>query len=311
MSTRSVDLLEDASGDAAHPDRLRQRVAADGAALLRGILPVDAVQAVADDLIAVLRSSGWLSRTDGLRPQVAAVSAYDRDWWPTYQKAWSLESLHRLVHHPALWSTIEALFGEPIFNHPAKVLRIAFPEGTGGKPTEAHQDYSLLHATPDLLTCWIPLAPCSQERGGLQILRGSQNGGLRPSAGQEGRNAIFIDGDFDDPGWATADYEVGDVLLFHALTVHAALPNESGELRLSLDTRYQSVKDKVRPGVLGVHGSPPLPGWDVITQGWSTTKWVEIPDDVVREVNPFGTMPLAEQMQRLVIPPSRFVTVSA
>ena len=39
--------------------------------------------------------------------------------------------------------------------------------------------------------------------------------------------------------WASAAYHPGDVLLFHCLTPHAALPNTGTALRLSGDFRWQ------------------------------------------------------------------------
>jgi ectoine hydroxylase-related dioxygenase (phytanoyl-CoA dioxygenase family) len=37
----------------------------------------------------------------------------------------------------------------------------------------------------------------------------------------------------------TADYRMGDVLIFSIKTVHASLDNGSDRIRLSSDTRYQ------------------------------------------------------------------------
>jgi hypothetical protein len=53
----------------------------------------------------------------------------------------------------------------------------------------------------------------------------------------------------DEPGWATTDYRPGDVLLFHCLTSHAALPNHADRLRLSTDLRWQSA-DQPAPAEL-------------------------------------------------------------
>jgi hypothetical protein len=41
------------------------------------------------------------------------------------------------------------------------------------------------------------------------------------------------------PPWLTTDYHPGDVLIFHNLTLHWALPNTSDRVRLSIDTRAQ------------------------------------------------------------------------
>ena len=39
--------------------------------------------------------------------------------------------------------------------------------------------------------------------------------------------------------WLTADYRMGDVVLFNVYTVHGGTDNHSDRIRLSTDTRYQ------------------------------------------------------------------------
>ncbi len=39
--------------------------------------------------------------------------------------------------------------------------------------------------------------------------------------------------------WLTADYHPGDLLMFHNLMVYWAIPNHSGRIRLSIDSRCQ------------------------------------------------------------------------
>ena len=41
------------------------------------------------------------------------------------------------------------------------------------------------------------------------------------------------------PAPGDSDYQPGDVLIFHNLTLHWALPNTSDRIRLSIDTRAQ------------------------------------------------------------------------
>ena len=53
----------------------------------------------------------------------------------------------------------------------------------------------------------------------------------------------------DERGWATTDYRAGDVLVFHCLTSHAALPNLDTSLRLSGDFRWQR-PDQTAPAQL-------------------------------------------------------------
>jgi ectoine hydroxylase-related dioxygenase (phytanoyl-CoA dioxygenase family) len=84
-----------------------------------------------------------------------------------------------------------------------------------------------------MLTTWVPLMPIPVRLGGLAVLPGSHLGTPPPP------RVLRPERDAAD-GWATADYAVGDVLLFHCLTSHAALPNRAGRLRVSQDCRWQS-----------------------------------------------------------------------
>ena len=80
-----------------------------------------------------------------------------------------------------------------------------------------------------MLTTWIPLAEGPAALGGLAVRPGGhldRPRRPRPLAGTE-------------PGWATTDYRPGDVIIFHCLTPHAALPNTVHQLRLSADFRWQ------------------------------------------------------------------------
>jgi ectoine hydroxylase-related dioxygenase (phytanoyl-CoA dioxygenase family) len=80
-----------------------------------------------------------------------------------------------------------------------------------------------------MLTTWMPLTDIPIALGGLAVRPGGHRHGPqrpRPLAGTE-------------RGWATTDYRAGDVIIFHCLTPHAALPNLTDRLRLSADFRWQ------------------------------------------------------------------------
>jgi hypothetical protein len=118
-----------------------------------------------------------------------------------------------------------------------------------------------------------------------------------------GVKAVGVEG--DEPGWVTADYRAGDVLLFHSLTVHAGKQNHADALRLSADFRYQSVHEPVVPASLGPHYHPRIPGWDELTDGWSATWSVGHPDAV-------RTTDFHDMMdEALVPPPPRLIEVAS
>jgi ectoine hydroxylase-related dioxygenase (phytanoyl-CoA dioxygenase family) len=101
-----------------------------------------------------------------------------------------------------------------------------------------HQDFAVA-GVQDMLTTWLPLMDIPPQLGGLAVLPGSHLGPpLRPKLLRA-----------DERGWATTDYRPGDVLLFHCLTSHAALPNHTDQLRISADFRWQAA-DQPAPAEL-------------------------------------------------------------
>jgi ectoine hydroxylase-related dioxygenase (phytanoyl-CoA dioxygenase family) len=80
-----------------------------------------------------------------------------------------------------------------------------------------------------MLTTWLPLAEVPATLGGLAVRPGGHRDRPRqprPLTGTE-------------RGWSTTGYSPGDVIIFHCLTPHAALPNTGHQLRLSADFRWQ------------------------------------------------------------------------
>ncbi len=70
--------------------------------------------------------------------------------------------------------------------------------------------------------------------------------------------------------WVSSTFALGDVLLFHSMTVHKGLPNRSNRLRMSIDGRYQRRCDPVAPDSLEPHGK--LVTWEELYSGWPDTE---------------------------------------
>jgi hypothetical protein len=58
----------------------------------------------------------------------------------------------------------------------------------------------------------------------------------------------------------------GDVLVFHSLTVHKGIPNRSDRLRMSIDCRFQRVRDPFNPDNANPDGQPL--SWEQVYGGW-------------------------------------------
>jgi hypothetical protein len=290
-----MDELRDSMPVATDAAVLRERIAGEGYVFFRGLLDADEVRMVGHQVAASLHARGLLARRSSCtypRPRSRPLGIQDQSYWDLYRAAQAIEAVHRLPHDPRLQGLMHLILGEDVFVHPSCIMRMVWPAAYGGpRNPNVHRDFPNWRI-PDMFTTWIPFLDCPRKRGGLHLLRGSQNQGLAcPSVLNE-----------RDPAWATADYEPGDVVVFHALTVHGAPPNRTGQIRLSTDYRWQALSVPAPHWVLNPDGA--VPGWDVLTAGWSSAKWVQAPAGLRL------TEDADEVWEELTeLPPSRFVNV--
>jgi hypothetical protein len=108
--------------------------------------------------------------------------------------------------------------------------------------TKAHQDFPNVQGTQECYTAWIPLIDCPLDVGPLQIAVASHQQGVFDFDIAGGAGGIEISDPLEGR-WVSGDFAVGDVLVFHSMTVHKGLPNRSQKLRMSMDVRYQPVAE--------------------------------------------------------------------
>lgn len=162
--------------------------------------------------------------------------------WPGFRAASQRPELHRLPYVAPLARLTRSLLGDHTYCIPWGHLRIAPPASQATMSgRHAHQDFNFWRVN-DMITCWIPLMRVPVQLGGLAINPGSHLRG--PSD-----DHILAS---DEEAFATADYEVGDIVLFHCLTEHAVLPNTCDELRMSGDFRWVRSNEAVRERL--IHG---------------------------------------------------------
>ena len=222
--------LADSIALQANQDALRQRLASDGYLFFRRLLRPADVRTAYDSVRTELSLGGW---TDGngrpAGPQ-RAVTVRDALADPSYRAALASRALNRLAYLQPLRGLIRLILGTGAFSYPVKVLRVVYPEPASKltKSRYIHQDFAV-SGVQDMLTTWVPLMDVPAALGGLAVLPGSHLGPPRPTQLLRA----------DEPSWATTDYRPGDVLLFHCLTSHAALPHHGDQLRISADFRWQ------------------------------------------------------------------------
>jgi hypothetical protein len=285
-----VDELADSAPLISDPAGLRRRLADDGYLFFRGLLPAGEVRAAGLTVLTRLRSGGWVDDRDIPSIQPHAVNSIDALADPAYRAAVTSAEFNRVPYLPALRAVVRGVLGAAAFSYPVKVLRAVYPESPQARPRGRyiHYDYGV-SGVQDMLTSWVPLMDIPVRIGGLAVRPGGQLGPPRPP------RPLGV----TEPGWATTSYEPGDVIIFHCLTPHAALPNTGSALRLSGDFRWQ------RPGqpapaelILGPRGRPP----ELLRRLFSREPWWQpVPAGL-------ALRPRAE-LVRLPPGPSRLITV--
>jgi Phytanoyl-CoA dioxygenase (PhyH) len=243
-----VDELADSSDRRDDGDALRRRLAEDGYLFFRSLLPTAEVSAAAGRVLAELREGGWVDGRGVPSAERRALNSMEALADPAFRAAIASPAFNRIPYLPPLRGLVRLILGPQAFSYPAKVLRAVYPEQRPGvaRGRYVHQDYAV-SGVQDMLTTWVPLMEIPVQLGGLGVRPGSHLG-PPPRPRVLGRS---------ERGWATAHYRLGDVLVFHCLTSHAALPNRGGSLRVSGDFRWQRA-DQVAPAqlVLAPAGRP-------------------------------------------------------
>jgi ectoine hydroxylase-related dioxygenase (phytanoyl-CoA dioxygenase family) len=258
----STNLLDDAPA-------LRRRFDEDGYVFVRDVVDGDVLQSLRQRVIEACDRHGWLADpADAAVPRVAPLVEGDEGYFEAYDDIYRLEEFHALPHHESVMRVMRTLLGDTAFPHPLGIARLAFPDNDMWT-TPPHQDFPNNQGTSDLYACWIPLGDCPLDLGPLSILQGSHRLGLLPlefSLGAGNRRAV-LDERHDRLQWVGGDFRAGDVVVFHSLTVHRALPNRCRGLRLSVDYRFQREGEPLTEGCLEPHFG--RLSWDQVYQGWS------------------------------------------
>lgn len=235
---------------------MTERLDADGYLYFPGLLPVERLRAIAEEareLIAGAAANGG--------PPAAPL---DPSFLSFYRPIFCLEAVHALGHAAELLRVMRQLAPGAVLVHPRCIVRIVYP-GIDAFRTKPHQDYRSTGGAKRTLTAWIPLSDCPPSLGGLQVVPGTHRLGLLPISYVPGALGGVVSQDFGD-AWVGGDYAAGDVLVFHSLLVHRALPNSSDEVRLSIDFRYQAEELPIHPGCFSL-GYLSL-DWDRVYVGW-------------------------------------------
>ena len=249
-----------------------------GYLVVRGLLP----EAILDPLIAdmeeiiegaarELRNRGKIDDIHAGAPFEQRIALLTRDSGESIQGQVSFplnlrRPLFDFLHNIRLLDAVECLVGEEIFCNPTHHVRPKLPESHLAEQghywiqlSPLHQDGTVLLPEADdtlVVTSWIPLVDCDEANGTIRVVPGLHRGALRRHV-----RCPY--------GWQIADDEMpaeepvsipvrkGDVVFIHCRTPHGSGPNTSGQVRRSMDLRWNDAR---KP-----HGRP-LPGLLVRSQ---------------------------------------------
>ena len=247
-----------------------------GYSLIREALPREELNHLLSDITSILSAAGWLlpgfDPLERMADLNSACGDPDPEFKQIYEQIFSLESLHTFAHHPSLQHIMHMLIGPRLLIHPKPIARLIFPNCERFVIHE-HQDHQSIGGDPESFTAWIPLHDCPIELGPLQILESSHRFGLQGCNQTTGYIPKPRGSD-----WVGGAINAGDVLLFHSLTVHAASPNLSNRLRISLDCRFQDYDRAINPASLVFAGKK---SWESTYASWRSNElkyyWKQVP----------------------------------
>ena len=237
-------------------EQMRARLAEHGYLFLRDIAPKEKVLELRAEILEQCRAGGWLDEQAPLMDAVwSGAGPYvegEPEFMAVYAKVLALTSFERLPEDPVYVDLLTGLLEAPVYVHKNRKGRISFPQNIA-ETIPAHQDFHYIRGAAETYTVWTPLGDIPHSLGGLAVLSGSHRIGLLSHTRLVERRfeaaAITEDQWATQEGleWVTADFQLGDCLIFHSHTVHKALPNRTNHLRLSTDTRYQREGDPIDP----------------------------------------------------------------
>lgn len=243
-------------------ETLRARMREHGYLYLPGYLDRAEVLAARRVVAERLASDGWLDASQPLMDCIANPNA-EFSFRPDLAK--ENPALMRVLYSGAMMEFYERFLGGAVRHFDYTWFRAVAP----GRGTPPHMDIVYMgRGTHKLFTAWTPLGDIPLEVGGLMILEkshlhdrlnrnygrkdvdkyctnkrgeeysGMGGGGNIAANGSLSRHPVKLRANLGGR-WLTANYRAGDLLTFTMNTVHASLDNQSKQIRLSSDSRYQ------------------------------------------------------------------------
>ncbi|MBI3972940.1 MAG: phytanoyl-CoA dioxygenase family protein [Chloroflexi bacterium] len=163
-------------------------------------------------------------------------------------------AVFHMLTSPRLLDAVERLIGPEIVCNPIHHTRIKVPQrevpeerwNSHTAATDWHQDQGVALPEQDesnVLTVWLPVTEATVENGCLIVLPRSHTGELAHHClVSPAKKGLHIPDKYLAPEQPVAlPMKPGDLLFMHRRTMHASLANESGDIRWSMDLRYNPI----------------------------------------------------------------------
>ena len=240
---------------------LAQQLSQRGHLLLRGVHDPVEVEAARQEVLYRLAEVGEVKHP--VDSGLASGTSHRREVYPTTEDLGSFwrsvsegNAVRSVINGPRITRIMSQLFQEPAQHFSFAWLRAM----TAGRASPPHVDHPYMNrGSKRLVTCWRPLCQISLTDGPLFILEDSH----KWSDIRQQFDGHDVDRDPSRPGhieespitlaqrkaskFLTAEFNLGDCLVFGMFTVHGSFDNnsETGLIRLSCDTRFQPAADQM------------------------------------------------------------------
>lgn len=217
----------------------------DGFLLRRGLFQTSDLTAIKDDTLRALELQR-LGAAGSDRLVTALRELFDADhqrYEGFLRLVQNLLSLGQIAQDQRILSTLRALGLEfptfclrPLmFLHSPHLAQQEFHHRT-----PPHQDWRSMQGSIDAMVVWMPLVDVDEPLGPLQIVPGSHRRGLLGSVEDPWYRRLA---DVDDDAFVSVPMRAGDVLFFSAFLVHRSGENRSGDVRWSVQFRYNNAAE--------------------------------------------------------------------
>lgn len=240
----SANMIHDA-------EKLRETLATQGYLYFPNFYDAHEMATVKAEIANMLAAKGFLN------PDKSPLSLEpSKDFTKSYlfktEDVAQLPNYVKLVESKKIMSQMKLILNEDIFTYPYKWLRAVNKEAATG----IHYDIVYMgRGTDQLLTCWTAIDDTPPEKGGLLMGSNFQNtNSLKNTYGKVDvdrdnlnggwytNNPLEINQKFGGT-WHTSNFNAGDIVIFGMYQLHGSLRNETNQLRITCDTRYQRISE--------------------------------------------------------------------